>query len=374
MMIKHNTGYEHIHIWREEWAVESQKVLHIFKDGQALVKDEYHASLGLEIVQVQVIQGTTTIATIDFRECATADILLNYNQFGNIALKFNYIYYYDALQTPYVIDSYTETTLTINQKTIVNTDVIPRCTGEVVQIDEDTTLFAPPTINIIDANTSQTIVFGCKSTQSNDFLLRINANGEYINATMKNETWGQNNTKTQWFFTEARKTTLEKILNGAIVEIVRDNIVVWNGRNIASLNMLNNATSVQVIAHYVNYSRNNSKPFTFNAIVSDEFNITSIDFINKRYQVGESFFGKKNYYNELDILHNIEIPNLSKYDIWFYTNLLACSPRYLITDHVANLQNNKCIYIVKKWNIKQPEEGKKNGVITIELKRYGNNN
>lgn len=360
-MIKHNTGYDYIHIWREEWAVESQKILHIFCTNTELL-----------VQAVRIKQGTTLIATINFQECTTADILINYNTFGTITINIEYGYY--TANGTWITNSTNSFSVVVNQKTIVNTDIIPRCTGEVVQIDEDTTLFAPPTINIMSANTTQTIVFGCKSAKNNVFLLRINANGIYTNATMKNETWGQNNTKTQWYFTTANKTTLEKILNGATIEIVRDDIVVWSGRNIMSLNMLNSAMNVQVIAHYINYSTNNTNPFTFNAIISDEFNVTSTNSVSRRYQVGERLTGRKNNYNEIEIIHNIEIPNLSKYDIWFYTNLLACSPRYLITNHVANLQNNKCIYVVKKWNIKQPEDNQKNGVITIELKRYGNNN
>lgn len=369
--IKYNTGYDHILIWREEWGVESQKILHIFKDGQALVHDEYHASLGLEIIQVRVKQGTTTITTVDFRECEKADVLLHIVAFGGTTLRFEYIYYYSSLQSPYVVDTYTETTLIINQKTIVNTDVVPRCTGQVVQIDDNTTLFTPPTINVLSANINQTLIWGYKGAESYDFSIRINVNDVITTLSTRNENYGTNNTKTRWFYTTISKTNASKIANGGVLEILdADNNVIWRGGRVFELGNVNNAANDVLQCQFNNFSTNNTNPFILVGIIEDDADFETADLNSDRYRVGDTYEGVK-LCNDTIITHTINIPNLTMYDIWLYTALLANCPRYILTNHTLNFQNEQCIYYVKKWNVKQPTE-RDNGVLTITLQRYGN--
>lgn len=361
MIYKHNTGYNYISIWRTEWAVESQKVLHL----------NYTGNFTQLVYGVRVKQGTTTLALVDFRECQTADILVNAVAFGNYTFTFEYVYIATGGST-WITHSTSTFSININQKTIVNTDVVPRCTGQAVQIDDDTTLFTPPTINLLTANVSQTLIWGYKGMGSLNFSIRINVNGEIITLSTKSENYGTNNTKTRWFYTTISKNSALKVANGGALEILdADNNVVWRGGKVCELGNVNAQANDVLQCQFNNFSTNNANPFILVGIIDDDVDVEPAEFNSDRYRVGDIFEGVK-LCNDITITHTIKVPNLTMYDIWLYTALLANCPRYILTNHTANFQNDQCIYYVKKWNIEQPTDID-NGVLTITLQRYDNN-
>lgn len=358
---KHNTGYNYINIWRSEWAVESQKILHI----------SYTGDYSQMVYGVRIKQGSTTLLLVDFRECRTADILINAVTFGNYTFTFEYVYIATGGST-WVTHSTSTFTLTINQKTIVNTDVVPTCSGQAVQIDDNTTLFTPPTINVVTANINQTLIWGYKSTESRDFSIRINVNDVIITLSTRSENYGTNNTKTRWFYTTISRTNAVKIASGGVLEILDDdNNVVWRGGRVCELGNINTSANDVLQCQFNNFSTNNSNPFILVGIIEDDADVAPADFNSDRYRVGDTYEGLK-LCNDTTITHTIKIPNLTMYDIWLYTALLANCPRYILTNHTLNFQNEQCIYYVKKWDVEQPTE-RDNGVLTITLQRYGNN-
>ena len=355
---EHNTGYSYISIWRTEWAVESQKVLHL----------NYTGDFTQMVYGVRIKQESTILALVDFRECKTADILINAVSFGNYTFTFEYVYIATGGST-WITHSTSTFSITINQKTIINTDVVPRCTGQVVDIDNNTTLFTPPTINLLTANITQTLIWGYKGAESLDFSMRINVNDVITTLTTKSEKFGTNNTKTRWFFTSISTQNATKILNGGVLEILdADSNVVWRGGRVRSLG---NTSANDVLQCVYNNFSSGSIAFILVGVIEDDAEFEPAEYNSDRYRVGDTFEGLK-VYNNTTITHTIQVPNLTMYDIWLYTALLANCPRYILTNHTLNFQNEQSIYYVKKWNVEQPTE-KDNGVLTITLQRYGNN-
>lgn len=355
---EHNTGYSYISIWRTEWAVESQKVLHL----------NYTGDFTQMVYGVRIKQESTILALVDFRECKTADILINAVSFGNYTFTFEYVYIATGGST-WITHSTSTFSITINQKTIINTDVVPRCTGQVVDIDNNTTLFTPPTINLLTANITQTLIWGYKGAESLDFSMRINVNDVITTLTTKSKKFGTNNTKTRWFFTSISTQNATKILNGGVLEILdADSNVVWRGGRVRSLG---NTSANDVLQCVYNNFSSGSIAFILVGVIEDDAEFEPAEYNSDRYRVGDTFEGLK-VYNNTTITHTIQVPNLTMYDIWLYTALLANCPRYILTNHTLNFQNEQSIYYVKKWNVEQPTE-KDNGVLTITLQRYGNN-
>lgn len=357
---KHNTGYSYISIWRTEWAVESQKVLHL----------NYTGDFTQMVYGVRIKQWSTILALVDFRECKTADILINAVSFGTYTFTFEYVYIATGGST-WITHSISTFSITINQKTIINTDVVPRCTGQVLDIDNNTTLFTPPTINLLTENITQTLIWGYKGAESLNFSMRINVNNVITTLTTKSERFGTNNTKTRWFYTSISTQTAIKIQNGGVLEILdADSNVVWRGGRVCSLGNVNTAANDVLQCQSNNFSTNNRNPFILVGIIEDSAEFEPAEFNSDRYRVGDTFEGLK-VYNDTTIIHTIQVPNLTMYDIWLYTALLANCPRYILTNHTLNFQNEQSIYYVKKWNVEQPTE-RDNGVLTITLLRYGN--
>lgn len=360
-MITINTNYNYIEITHEEWGVMSQKVLHIKKTSTPQLVNQVRG--------VQVKKANTLIQTIDFDECTEADILITHSTFGSFVLNFVFMTKTTGASESWVTLETLSRTIGINSRMPTDFNVVPKCTGQVVEMSATKTLFTPPTANYWNGNIN--ILWGIKDEADggiSNYKLQILENSTATNLSGTNSENGTNNTHTQWQVVTISTANCAKIANGAKLQIVdtsNNNEVLWQGQPIKELNLKNANQNHLLQCVFNNFFYNTT--YIVGGLIVD----------NETYKVAEAitdYYGEQQSWglkptNTENLSTTIKLPNLTKYDIYIYTNLLAICTRYLLPNKSMDAQNVNGINELMSFETTSPD-ATNNGVITITIKRY----